>query len=335
MNETKNRQIAYWAFSLCVLLILMIGIGGYTRLTDSGLSITEWKPITGIFYPLTEHSWQQEFSKYQNSPEFKQVNFAMTLAEFKNIYFVEYFHRLFGRMLGIIFLVPLIYFALKKYFHDKDLYKFIGIFILGALQGFIGWYMVKSGLVRDPHVSHFRLAFHLLMAILIYSCLFWQGLNYLSNNFNKDFSLLNQAGILLVIVLIQIFYGGLVAGLDAGKLYNQFPLMGESIIPIEIRGTNLSEILFYNPATVQFIHRVIGALFVCLVIYFTYRNWQQNPRHEIFLLLSIIVVIQFILGIITLLTEVNIQYALLHQVVAMLIISNLLLLLHLLIYKKS
>ncbi|MEQ9115460.1 MAG: COX15/CtaA family protein [Rickettsiales bacterium] len=331
----KHKKVAFWSFYICILLIFMIGIGGYTRLTDSGLSIVEWKPVTGIWYPVTDQGWQQEFNKYQNSPEYKQVNFAMSLAEFKKIYFVEYFHRLFGRMLGVFFFVPFVFFAVKKYFMGKDIYKFFGVLLLGGFQGFVGWYMVTSGLVKDPHVSHFRLSFHLVMAIFIYACLFWQGLNYLSNNFSKRFTLFNKAGFLLVLAMLQIFYGGLVAGLDAGKIYNQFPMMGDSLIPKEMRGLDILEVLFYNPVTVQFIHRFIGVIFACMVIFITYRNWRKDIHHEVYLLLSLMVLVQFCLGVMTLITEVNIQYALLHQIVAVLIISNLLLLSHSLIYRKS
>jgi cytochrome c oxidase assembly protein subunit 15 len=322
----NHKYTSYWIFLVCLLILTMIGIGGYTRLTNSGLSIVEWKPVTGIWYPMTEQSWLAEFAKYQLSPEFKFINFSISLEEFKNIYFVEYFHRLFGRMLGIVFLLPLIYFAWKKYFHKNDIYKFIGVLLLVVMQACVGWYMVSSGLVNDPHVSHFRLSFHLIMAIVIFGILFWQGLNYLSNNFDKNISIFNAAGLMISMVMIQVFYGGLVAGLDAGLVYNQFPLMGESLIPKELHEHSLLEIMFYNQATVQFIHRCLASLILLTSFYFVYKNWKKNIHSEIYLLVFLSVLVQYSIGVITLLTGVKIDYALVHQLLALLVISNLLLL---------
>lgn len=330
-----NRYVAYWLFLLSILIICMIAIGGYTRLTESGLSIVEWRPVTGVFYPVSEESWHQEFAKYKNSPEYQQINFDIDLAYFKKIYFTEYFHRLFGRALGFIFLLPLIYFSYKKYIARNNIAKFLGILFLGAIQGLIGWLMVKSGLVNEPRVSHFRLALHLIMAIIIFSLIFWQGLNYYYSSFNFKISFNNVPSFLILIAVIQIFYGGLVAGLDAGQVYNEFPFMGGLLIPEEIYSLTLKELLFYNPVSVQFIHRVIGIIFFALIIILLYKQRKHPQKFKSYLSLGLLVLIQICLGIATLLSNVQLDYALLHQIIAILIISNLLFLLHSLICSRS
>jgi cytochrome c oxidase assembly protein subunit 15 len=333
MISNKNHIVALWLLTIAIMLICMISIGGYTRLTNSGLSIVEWKPVTGIFYPMSENSWIEEFNKYKNSPEYKIINFDMTREQFKQIYFVEYFHRLFGRLIGFVFFMPLIFFAIKKYFHKNDIYKFLGIFLIGGIQAIIGWYMVKSGLYNMPYVSHFRLSFHLLMAILIFSIIFWQFLNYFNNQFGRPITFNNQAIFLLAILILQIFYGGLVAGLDAGKIYNEFPKMGNGLIPFELANLKLIDLLFFDHASVQFIHRWIGIIFLSLIVIFLYKN-RNSKAQKLYISLTILVSIQVSLGIMTLITNVELLLALLHQLVAIFLISNLLLLIHSLTYRQ-
>ncbi len=331
MNSEKHL-VAYWLFSIALLVIIMIAIGGYTRLTNSGLSIVEWKPATGIFYPISEESWQIEFNKYKNSPEYQLINFDMNIEGFKEIYFVEYFHRLFGRILGLLFIIPLIFFSWKHYLRKQDLKKLLGIFFLGAIQGGVGWYMVRSGLNKDPHVSHFRLSFHLLMGIFIFSAIFWQGLNYYKNQFDQKLFANTDICLLLITLIIQIFYGGLVAGLDAGLIYNEFPMMGDGLMPSELyRQESFADILFYNPATVQFIHRLIAFIFLISAFFILKKHLWQKSILTFFSLATL----QITLGIFTVINNVPLNIALLHQIMAVGLISNLLFILHSLIYDKS
>jgi len=230
------KIIGYWLFLGALIILGMIVLGGYTRLSHSGLSIVSWKPITGILPPLTQAEWIEEFDAYKSTPEFIYRNYNFTLAEFKSIYWPEYYHRLLGRAIAFVFLIPFIYFLSKGYFKSKKLINhLVVIFFLGLLQGFVGWYMVKSGLVDMPAVSHIRLTIHLLTALTLYCYLIWVALpivfpqQFSKNNYNLKLKKISL--VLLLLLLIQLIYGGLVAGLKAGLVFPTFPKMGDEWIP--------------------------------------------------------------------------------------------------------
>jgi len=331
LYTTQNKHIALWLKIMCLAIICMIFIGGLTRLTNSGLSITEWKPITGIFPPLTEESWIQEFDKYQRSPEYLKINNSIKINEFKSIFWIEFIHRIAGRITGILYLLPFIYFLFNKSISGANIFIYLGGLILLAAQGFAGWYMVKSGLVSNPHVSHFRLAIHLLLAIFLYAILFWQ---LMKNSFDIILvsSKLNLSkislwlNISLILLFIQITFGAFVAGLDAGLVYNSFPLMGESIVPSEIISRGLSLESFYDPVFVQFIHRILGYVITITIVASCFIGFKiQNFLLSKALIYTLIALIfQITAGVLTLIYQVPITIALIHQLGAVILLSCLL-----------
>jgi cytochrome c oxidase assembly protein subunit 15 len=300
----------------------MVFIGGVTRLTDSGLSMVDWKPIMGAIPPLSEIEWQKAFDAYKHFPEYNLINSHFTLSEFKFIYFWEYFHRLMGRVVGIVFFFPFVYFLIRKRINGHKL-KLGFAFILGGSQGLLGWYMVKSGLVDRPDVSHFRLAAHLGLAFVIIGYLFWIIFDMkLKSKISpsKTFKKFKVPVLIFLILLaIQIVYGAFVAGLDAGIGYNTWPLMGDSIIPRAAYryGTFLQNI-FYNPATIQFIHRTFAIIiFIFSLILFVKRSKldhytaQQSIEYIFYF-----VIMQFVLGVVTIIAKVPVSLGSLHQVMA-------------------
>lgn len=320
----ENNAIRIWLVIVLILTFLMVIIGGITRLTGSGLSIVDWRPIMGIIPPLSHHDWMDLFSKYKQFPEYNIVNTNMNLIEFKNIFFWEYLHRFWGRLIGIAFFFPGVYFAIRKKIPNILKIKLFIAFILGGLQGLLGWYMVQSGLVNIPEVSHFRLASHLLLAFFIMGYLLWIILD-LSNIQNEKYlqSLSFASKIFLLLIVIQIFFGALTAGLHAGKMYNSFPLMGGSFFPDELLVlNNVLENFVSNPAAVQFIHRLLGWLVLLLVIFIkiksTFESVSKYQRKSIDLTISL-VILQFSLGVITLLLAVPVSTASLHQAVGCLL----------------
>ena len=317
--HSKNKSIAIWLFTCALIVFLMVAVGGLTRLTESGLSIVKWKPVHGTLPPMNETQWQEEFNEYKQSPQYIKMNFNMTIEEFKPIFWWEFVHRLIGRMLGVVFLFPFIYFAVKKQFSFKKGATLLGIFALGGLQGLVGWWMVKSGLVNDPAVSHFRLATHLSIALLILSLLFWQGLNFSNITLypNKKFS--KAANILIFVIAVQIIFGAFIAGLDGGLTYNTWPFMDGRILPAGIK-LNLSNIEF-----IQFFHRWWAFLVITVVICFTRMVKKENnasPIKKPFIILHSLVGTQIILGILTLIYVVPIPLASLHQITAVLVLAN-------------
>lgn len=313
------------------MVILMIFVGGVTRLSDAGLSIVQWQPITGIIPPIGEIAWQVEFAKYQAFPEYQVHNYGMSLAQFKFIYLLEYIHRLLGRITGLIYLLPLIYFYLKNQIKKPNILPYIIILILFFIQGFMGWYMVRSGLVNHPHVSHFRLATHLIIAILIYHLLFNQ---LLKNNF--DILLISREVSLkftsyfctfsIILVYIQIFLGGLVAGLDAGLIYNSFPLMGNNFIPVEIKNNFFVFSNLWEPVFIQFIHRIAAySIFIITLLLIGILLKKKHPKlNKVALCLIVTLTCQILTGIITVLYFVPLTIALLHQIFAIALLSSLL-----------
>lgn len=322
-----NNYYKTWLVSCIFLVIAMVILGGYTRLTDSGLSITEWYLIDGILPPLNDDQWQVLFTKYQAIPQFKIVNFAMDMAGFKQIFWLEYIHRIIGRIIGVAIIIPALFFLLYK--ADSDKKFIIMMMILIILQGALGWFMVASGLKDNITVSHFRLATHLIVAFVIFALLFHHSLvNFISNNplsslNNKNSSFLYKIiTVIFVILTIQVFYGALVAGLDAGLIYNEFPMMGENIYPNELLNTELLNILFYNPATVQFIHRIFAYIIILcniILLFITINNSYAKEINYIILLVTMLILLQVIFGIATIITVVNIHIAVLHQLCALIL----------------
>ncbi len=325
-----RKQISYWLLSCVLLVILMVIIGGLTRLTGSGLSITTWKPVLGIVPPFNIEGWNIEFYAYKQSPQFKVLNSNMTLEEFKDIFWLEFIHRLLGRLVGVVFFIPLFWFVWKKQISKRFFYILTFIFFLGGLQGLVGWYMVKSGLSDAIYVNQVWLAFHLLFATLIMAAIiccfcYSYGLNRNVLSHNKKLKLLVRG--LLIIILVQLGLGALVAGLHAGMIYNSFPLMNGKFIPEDILFLQPKYLNFFNnPTTVQFQHR-IGAylVFFLATITFILTLISRNANSKQFILLVYVmfaaVMMQFGLGVLVLLLQVPIVLASIHQVLAIIIFA--------------
>lgn len=298
-------MVKTWLYCCALMVILMITIGGLTRLSNAGLSIVEWKPVTGIIPPLSKADWVVEFSKYQGSSEYKTVNSYMSLQEFKHIFWLEFIHRIAARLTGLVICLPLLFFYLsgRLPFHENKSYILLPILLV--TQGVMGWYMVKSGLVSNPHVSHFRLAAHMMLAVALYSMI----VRKLTPP-SQTIQILSLSTITLTLIYIQIFLGALVAGLDAGLVYNTFPLMGGHLVPEELYN---APSIFSDPASVQFMHRSMAYIVTisCLVLAYQRRSLM------IFLAISL----QVATGIITLLYNVPIPLALLHQLGAVILLS--------------
>ena len=308
----NNKSIITWLIICAALVYAMIIIGGYTRLTHSGLSIVQWKPISGIMPPLSQNSWQAEFVSYQQSPEFQKVNLGMNLEEFKQIFWVEYIHRVMGRITGFAFLLPFLYFFRR--FKTAELIYFASVAALMAAQGGIGWYMVKSGLIAQPNVSQYRLAAHLGTACIILILLVWK---IAPGSATKS----KYAYFSLFLLLLQITSGAFVAGLNAGLIYNSFPLMDGKLIPdglLIMKPYYLN--VFENVTTVQFIHRVLGVINVINLLAYCSKIFNLSGKKKIVTLIIGLVTAQFALGVFTLLLQVPLFLALLHQAVAIILL---------------
>ena len=323
VNPKINNQLSIWLIAMFIIISIMIVVGGLTRLTDSGLSITEWQLFSGLLPPLNQNDWILYFNLYKEIPEFKLQNFNMTLQEFKVIFWWEWAHRFLGRLIGLCYLIPLIYFSFKvKISKILDLYF---IFFLICFQGFIGWYMVSSGLVDRVDVSHFRLSIHLLIAFLILSLIFWnylkfQNYKYISDGINSIIPF-----IFLVLILTQIVIGAFVSGMDAGKIYNSWPLMGGTYFPNDNKIENLFKLsAFSDPSLVQFIHRnlayVIGFFYV-LIFFKVYKN-KINKLYRSVNILGFFIILQIILGIFTILLGAQIYIAAVHQVSSIFLVTS-------------
>ena len=304
------------------LVASIIVVGGLTRLTDSGLSITQWELFTGVFPPFNQEQWLNYFALYKEIPEFKLQNFNMSLDEFKVIFWWEWGHRLLGRFIGLFFLVPLIFFIFKLGF--KKTTPFIIIFLLICFQGFIGWFMVESGLVNRIDVSHFRLSLHLTTAFIILSLILWQILK-IKINFNKEEIKFKLPQIFLFLIFLQIVVGAFVSGMDAGKIYNSWPLMGENYFPND---SNFNELFMITalsePSLVQFIHRNLA--YLILIVYFVILYFIISKKLENFYniakFLGIVLLLQIFLGILTIISGAQIIVASMHQVSSILLISS-------------
>jgi heme a synthase len=343
--KAYNRSIVLWLFSGCFLIFTMVIIGGITRLTGSGLSITKWKLVRGTIPPLNEQQWNEEFENYKQIPQYREMNYDYTLSDFKKIYFWEYVHRLIGRIIGIVFLIPFLYFWYTRQLSKSLFNKLLFLFFLGGLQGFLGWYMVKSGLVNNIRVSHLRLAIHLITAFITFGFTFWVMLEIIPHKKTEPNTLtvtLRKASYLIVIlVILQIIYGAFVAGLKAGHIYNTFPKMGDDWVAgsvasgIKAEGVNS---LFNNISVVQFIHRSIAWMLILGIFFTWYYAKSKNATSANALLspgqtaainfLIIAVLFQFLLGVFTLIYNVPIALGVLHQVGAFLLFSVVIYLIH-------
>jgi len=304
----------------------MVVLGGFTRLTGSGLSMVDWRPFMGWLPPLTDGEWQRVFGMYQQSPEFQKLNSQMDISAFKNIFWLEFLHRLLGRIIGIVFLLPFIYFLAKAYIGRNEWSKYLLMFVLGGLQGVLGWYMVKSGLVDNPHVSQYRLTAHLVAAFMIYAYMFWVAMSLLFPQPGKRrHAWYSRTVGLTGLISLTIISGGFVAGLKAGLIYNTFPMMGSTFIPPGLLALEPGwRNVFENLTTVQFDHRILAiTTFVLIVIYWLRArttDLPQRTRRASNALLHT-AVLQVVLGISTLLLKVPIVLAASHQAVAMLLFT--------------
>lgn len=315
LAPTPDKMITLWLRTCIALVLAMVVIGGLTRLTESGLSIVEWKLFSGTFPPMTTEAWQEAFAHYQETPEFKIENAHMNLEEFKGIFWLEYIHRLLGRVIGLAYLLPLLWFSARNRLPTGLKWQMWGVFALVCAQGVVGWYMVKSGLVNDPRVSPYRLAFHLGLATIIAALTYWLLETYNStpatpqkNNY--------YAWSVLALIMVQLFYGALVAGLHAGMIYNTYPLMGGQFLPPE--GWKFSpwvRNLFEHAATVQFIHRW-AAIAVFIAAFWQWKRFSNRSS----LIVLYIVLVQIALGILTLLSVVAIPIASAHQLTAVILV---------------
>ena len=322
-NKQLKDYISFWLASMFWIISIMIVVGGLTRLTDSGLSITQWQLFSGFLPPFNENQWQNYFDLYKKIPEFQLQNYLMTLNEFKVIFWWEWIHRFLGRLIGLSFLIPLVFFTFKLGF--KKLKKLYFIFFLICFQGFIGWYMVSSGLIDRVDVSHFRLSVHLLVAFLILSLIYWNYLNLKKQPSSKIKLNLFIPYLFLLFIFLQITIGAFVSGMDAAKIYNSWPLMGSSYFPNDNSFFNLFNIdAFSDPSLVQFMHRNLAYIilvFYLLIVFNIYKK-KMYVFFNIIKVIGFLLIIQIILGILTLLNGAQILLASMHQISSIFLVSS-------------
>lgn len=326
--KNKDIYISYWLLLITFLVALLIFVGGLTRLTDSGLSITRWDLISGILPPLSLNDWERSFSLYKQIPEYKLINLSMTLEQFKTIYWWEYIHRLLGRFVGLFYLIPLLYFTFNKVIKKNSLISLYLILFLIFLQGFIGWYMVKSGLTERTDVSHYRLSLHLTLAFVIFILLLWNYFKYKNQQiFNQNKKIPSYLLVFFTFcILVQICIGAFVSGLDAGQIYQSWPLMNHSYFPDD---SNLRDLFsmkaFETPSIIQFVHRNIAYFIILLFSYIAtiiYKNEDFIYLRNTTLLVFIFLLLQIFLGILTVLSGAQIIIASMHQIGSILLIST-------------
>ena len=333
-SQAGNRAVATWLLICCGLVFAMVVLGGFTRLTGSGLSMVDWRPIMGILPPLSDAEWQRVYDLYRESPEYRLVNAGFGIEGFKGIFWLEYLHRLLGRTIGIVFFVPFVFFFFKGYVVRREWPKYLLMFVLGGMQGLLGWYMVKSGLVDMPQVSQYRLTAHLVAAFAIYAYMFWVAMSLL---FPAPASAprhpwYGRTVALFALLTVTIISGGFVAGLKAGKIYNTFPMMGESWIPPGLMALDpFWRNFFDNMTTVQFDHRLLAiTTFVLIVVYWFQARSAALPARARPAANALLhsVILQVVLGIATLMLAVPVILGAAHQAVAMLLFTVALYLVH-------
>lgn len=324
-----NKKVIYWLLTGCFLIFIMVIVGGITRLTHSGLSISNYKLITGTLPPSNPQEWQEAFDLYKQYPEYQKINYNMTLEEFKDIYFWEWIHRVIGRVIGIVFIIPFLYFLLTRQLTKPTIRKALILLGLGALQGFLGWYMVKSGLVDRPDVSHYRLAMHLITAFITFAYTFWVALDLIYPNRKKvSISFRNLMRFGLVLLLLQIIWGAFVAGLDAGWIHNFWPTMSEGKWmheTVTIEQTPVWKNFVEGKSGVQFVHRYLAYIVVLVILYIF---WKSRSLPKTLLQkrslqwLVGLVFLQFVLGVFTLLLQVPVWLGIVHQVMAFILLAG-------------
>ena len=328
--KNKNKAVIIWLLSGCLLLFIMVVVGGITRLTNSGLSMTDWHLVTDTFPPLSEEKWTQAFEEYKKFPEYQKINVHndFQLDDYKFIYFWEWFHRFIGRIIGLVFLIPFVYFLLKKRLSSETIKKCMVLLGMGAFQGFLGWFMVRSGLIDNPDVSHFRLSLHLTFAFITFAYTFWVALDLIYPEKKQAIvSLQTIARFTLFFLILQIIYGGFVAGLNAGLIHNHWPLMSDGqflhesiVLEKDTWFLRLTE----GKSGVQFIHRTLAYIVVGLILLLAFKSHKfdlsKNQKSGINALVAI-VFLQFTLGVFTLLYHVPLWLGLTHQVVAFFLLT--------------
>ncbi|PXY45796.1 COX15/CtaA family protein [Flavobacterium hydrophilum] len=329
--KKENKSVIIWLLSGCVLLFLMVVVGGITRLTNSGLSMTDWHLVTDTFPPLTEAKWNEAFEQYKKFPEYQKINIHndFQLADYKFIYFWEWFHRFIGRIIGLVFFIPFVYFLIKKKLDTATIKKCIVLLAMGGFQGFLGWFMVRSGLIDNPDVSHFRLSLHLTFAFITFAYTLWVALDliYPERNINKILPLRKIARYALAALLIQIIYGGFVAGLNAGLIHNHWPMMSDGEFIHEsvfIEQSTLMKNLIEGKSGVQFVHRTFAYVVVAIILFLYFKSKKYSltsTQSNGINILVIFVFVQFALGVFTLLYSVPLALGLIHQIMAFFLLS--------------
>ena len=322
-NSVRKKYISFWLAVMFCIISIMIVVGGLTRLTDSGLSITEWELFSGFLPPLNTNDWDNYFNLYKEIPEFKEQNYSMTLQEFKIIFWWEWAHRFLGRLIGILFLIPLIIFTFKEGY--KKLINLYIIFFLICFQGFIGWYMVSSGLVDRVDVSHFRLSIHLIIAFLIITLILWNFLNLkIKRNLHEKLNYYIPV-LFLIFIYGQIIIGAFVSGMDAGQIYNSWPLMGNSYFPDDNEIINIFKLsAFSEPSLVQFFHRNLAYVILVFYLFILIKIYKKKLRN-LYVPINVVglfLIIQIFLGILTLIFGAQIYIASMHQISSIFLVSS-------------
>lgn len=321
--QTRTRALSTWLLVVAAMIVAMVVIGGITRLTESGLSITQWKPISGTLPPLTDADWQAEFANYKKIPEYTQINRGMTLDGFKAIFFWEYLHRLFGRLIGLAFALPLLWFAVRRRIPTGYVWRLTAILALGGLQGAIGWWMVASGLSVRTDVSHVRLAVHLITALVLLSGIVWTALDLRALDqlpYARPAAMRMGAAIAIILLFVQIMFGAFTAGLDAGYAFASWPLMGDAWFPADAPLLSPGwRNAVDNPVVVQFIHRWLAFAAATALALVAWRAWRIGAR-RVAIAIPVLVTLQIGLGIATLLSGVWIVVAVAHQANAALLL---------------
>lgn len=331
----KNKYVVYWLLTGCVLIFIMVLVGGITRLTHSGLSISDYKLIHGTLPPMNEQEWQEAFELYKQYPEYQKLNSHFDLEDFKDIYFWEWLHRVIGRFIGIVFIVPFLFFLITKKLDRPITKKALILLVMGGFQGFLGWYMVKSGLVDRPDVSHFRLAAHLTTAFITFAYSFWVALDLIYPDKKEvDKKLRNLIRFGLAILLIQIIWGAFVAGLDAGFIHNHWPLMSDGKLiheTVYIEHQPLIKNFFEGKSGVQFIHRYLAYVVVGIIVYIWFKTGQAKRtalQEKGLKMLLALVFVQFVLGVLTLIYAVPLWLGIAHQIGAFFLLAAMTFTLH-------
>ena len=330
-----NKRVIYWLLTGCVLIFIMVVVGGITRLTHSGLSISNYRLISGTLPPMSEVEWQEAFDLYKQYPEYQKLNYNFTLEDFKDIYFWEWLHRVIGRFIGVVFIVPFLYFLICKQLSRSTIKKSLILLALGGFQGFLGWYMVKSGLVDRPDVSHYRLAMHLTTAFITFAYALWVALDlWFPNKREVRKPMRNLIRLGMGVLLIQIIWGAFVAGLDAGWIHNHWPLMSDGKLiheTVTIEQSPVWRNFVEGKSGVQFVHRYMAYIVVALVLIIWFKarkltltSFQQKGVQSLLLL----VILQFVLGVFTLILQVPVWLGVLHQVMAFFLLAAMTFTLH-------